>query len=193
MENKHTELDASSSEKDFLALQYTALREEILKHQDTQFQVLGLTLFIAGTLLSIGVQQNVSVRVLLIYPLLTPFLASVWASGHTATLRIGTYISEVYEKNLSIVGWETLTRKTNKQSKRISFHRTSTRGLFLVTQIVAIALAFSRFPLDYFDYSLIGIDLIAMIFTFYILRGRRESTSQQFATLLTTVQQDKKD
>lgn len=57
-----------------VATKYKALRDEIVKRLEFRYQIINLTLVVAGTFLTIGVQANMPASVLLVYPLLASFL-----------------------------------------------------------------------------------------------------------------------
>ena len=53
---------------DILA-EYAALRDEIIKRQESRHQLLTFTLILAATIFSFGTKEDTSVLVLLIYPI----------------------------------------------------------------------------------------------------------------------------
>ena len=60
-----------------LVEQYISLRNEIEKRIEIRQQILALTLLVAGTFLTVGVQPNVPEVVLLFYPIIAMFLAMI--------------------------------------------------------------------------------------------------------------------
>jgi hypothetical protein len=61
----------------FMLAEYNALRDELLKRAEFQQQILSLTLVIFGTILTFGLQVH-SASIILLYPLLSLFLAASW-------------------------------------------------------------------------------------------------------------------
>jgi len=161
-----------------LVAEYSALRDEILKRIEFQHQLVSLTLIVAGTFLTIGVQANVPSSALLVYPILALFLAAGWAQDDVRINQLSVYIREKIEKHLGGFGWENY-----RQAERVysrwgpfgSLGALSARGVFLVTQFLTIALALTRFAPSPQEIVLLVVDGIAILFTFILLRRwRRE-------------------
>src|SRR5579871_3179802 len=90
-----------------VAAEYKALRDEMLNRINFRYQLLNLTLIIAGTLLAAGVHADVSAAVLLIYPLLAAFLAAGWVHNGNTIVPLSQYIRDELEAKYSGLGWET--------------------------------------------------------------------------------------
>src|SRR5947209_14135680 len=97
-----------------LIQQYTALRSEIEKRIDIRQQILALTLLVAGTFLTVGVQPVVPEVVLLFYPVIAMFLGAIWEHNDLRVGQINFYIRTEVEKHLGrfAPGWETFRRQT---------------------------------------------------------------------------------
>ena len=143
--------------------QYTSLRSEIEKRIDIRQQILALTLLVAGTFLTVGVQPGVPGVVLLFYPLIAMFLGAIWEHNDLRVGQINFYIRTEVEKHLGALGpgWESFRSKTfpsryrrhkfrqleqwhplTPQSGLIVF---ATRGMFFTTQAMAIIVAAVRY------------------------------------------------
>lgn len=152
--------------------EYNALRDEILKRLEFRYQTINLTLIVAGTFLTVGVQANTPPSVLLVYPLLASFLVAAWAYNGAASLRIAQYIRESIEPEVAGLGWETSLKE---QAPRL--HRAygllgtvSTSGLTLTTQLLAIALALLKGDLAPIETVLLACAVAAVLSTLFILR-----------------------
>jgi hypothetical protein len=170
--------------KEYLVAQFEALREEILKDMDAQNQLIGLTLLIAGTFLSLGTQQSVAESTLMVYPLLAVFLAALWSDKQVGIVRIGTYIRDRFDSYVDEQWrWETYVAKVY-QNMRTSRNVWGVRGLFMVTQTLALVLALTRFHSTLVDEVGAGIDLIAIGVTFMLLHEarRNEAAARKGAT-----------
>jgi hypothetical protein len=132
-------------ERDLLVAQYTALRDEMAKRFEIRSQLVALTLLVAGTFLTIGVQPTVPESAILVYPILAMFLAASWAQSDLRTAQIAQFIRDHIEPCIGTplreLGWENYRRTTYSRSRRLTF---STQGVFVSTQALAIALAVVR-------------------------------------------------
>ncbi len=97
-----------------LVEQYISLRNEIEKRIEIRQQILALTLLVAGTFLTVGVQPNVPEVVLLFYPIIAMFLAALWEHNDLRVGQLNFYIRTEVEKHLGRFGpgWETFRLQT---------------------------------------------------------------------------------
>jgi hypothetical protein len=171
----------SFPQDDYIIAEFISLREEILKRTEFQFQIVGLTLLIAGTFFTLGVQSSVSSQTLAVYPILAFFLAVFWAHNYVGTIEAGAYIRYMYEKHLSIGGWETFNYrifsvenpKRRSRLFRISLNTLAARGVFIITQLLTLALSAVHSSFSNTDLVLLGSDALAIIATFFAIRNRR--------------------
>ncbi len=123
--------------------EYTTLRQEIIKRIDIQHQLLSLTLLAAGAFLGLGVQSALFAPgvALLLYPILALFLAVAWAHNGARVITIAGYLGALEAKSQGELGWETFIRhRTGEPARSIL----AARGIFVTTQLLALALAFVR-------------------------------------------------
>ena len=136
------ELSSSSQpsiDRDFKLAEYKALREEILKRIEFQYQLVSLTLIIAGTMLALGLDPGSPHHILLVFPVIAVCLAGIWAHNIQAPRRISAYIQETIESRFNVGGWEGTIAKeryTVSWSKGIL----SSGVIFLFTELVAVIL-----------------------------------------------------
>jgi hypothetical protein len=164
LENEPIEVPEARSIRALLLIeQYTSLRSEIEKRIDIRQQILALTLIVAGTFLTVGVQPNVPAVVLLFYPLIALFLGAIWEHNDLRVGQINFYLRTEVEKHLGALGpgWETFRSRTfPSRRRRPEFHKTeqrnpltprvglivfATRGMFFTTQAMAIIVAAVRY------------------------------------------------
>lgn len=172
MNASHLDITNTSSKASLVAEEYNALREEILKHIEFRYQLINLTLISAGTLLAAGVQDGVSPSVLLVYPLLSSFLAAGWVYNGKATLEIGTYIKEEIEAKNVGANWETYQFRKYPIGEHAGLLGTlSAWGIFLGSQIItlAVALVLLENAIALSDAVLLAADAIAVVFTCFSL------------------------
>jgi len=153
--------------EDFLLREYGVLRDEILKQTEIEFQLTAFTLIVASTFLTLGIQQKdvVAIPLLLLYPVISVFLAIQWISRIRIEYAIAHYVMETFERFLPPrtppLGWERWSRAVlvptgwglfkkrearNEGSKRSIFRLTlyGARGLFFTTGSLAVFLAIYR-------------------------------------------------
>lgn len=170
-----------------LSAQYSAMRAEMIKRLEIRSQIVALTLVVAGTFLSVGAQAAVPESALLVYPLIAMFLAASWKQNDTRTGQMVRFIRDHIEKHIGAapaeLGWENYRYLSHPASKLTPF---SVSGVFVVTQLLAMALAGVRFVPQIqngrlntisaelaVDGVLLGVGLASVIATFFILRRRR--------------------
>lgn len=151
--------------------EYSALREEIQRKVDTQFQVVSLTLLVAGTFLSLGLTGTVNHLVLLVYPIIATFLAAEWTHKSVSILLIARYIRDKYEQTEGGPEWETWVRDARKGKFPLTF--VAAFGVFLGTQLLAVALAYPHLTYQPQELGLLAIDGICVLFTLVMIGIRR--------------------
>lgn len=89
------------------AAEYKALRDEIVKRIELQYQFMYLALIVLGTTLGLGLQARAS-SLVLIYPLIAPFLAVAWVFNDYMIRLLGKCIKVRIESGVGKgnMGWE---------------------------------------------------------------------------------------
>jgi hypothetical protein len=168
------ELDAYQPEKEYLVAEYTALRAEMQSRSQAQRQLLSLAFIISGTLLTIGVTHNTQDLFFLI-PLILSFLSVGWGDHDRAIKMISSYIREQIEPYAPGLEWANSIQQLESEKPQafggflISTH---VRGTFLLLQLLPIGLALSQFKWEMRSIVLLGLDVIAIILTWFVLRHR---------------------
>lgn len=121
--------------------EYSALRAEILKRFEIQFQLVSLAVIAAGTIFIAGIQSSdhrVGAVLTLGYPILALFLATAWGHNDRRVWQLGTYIREHIETALGVdrLGWEH-HHVAATLGPRYVLH--AMKGVFLGTEVFAIA------------------------------------------------------
>ena len=172
MSQQSLSTQAKTEDITLVAAEYNALRNEIVKRLEFRYQIINLTLIVAGTFLTVGVQTNMPASVLLVYPLLAFFLIAAWAHNGVASLHIGRYIREHIEREATGLGWETFLKEEAPQLPRpYGFLGTvSTAGLVLTTQLLAVALALLKGNFTLIEIVLLVCSLASIVLTLFLLR-----------------------
>ncbi len=173
-----------------MVAEYTTLREEIVKRIEVQHQILSLTLLAAGALLGIGVQSALpsSGVALQIYPILALFLSVAWAHNGARVVTISGYLEVLESRSQGQLGWESFIHHQATSPTRSIL---AARGIFVTTQILALALAFVRQDTvalvnalvalrfsalsltDGVRVLLFAVDCLAILYTLFLLRDDR--------------------
>ncbi|HJT59523.1 MAG TPA: hypothetical protein VJ761_23645 [Ktedonobacteraceae bacterium] len=159
--------EAQSIRALLLIEQYRSLRSEIEKRIDIRQQIMALTLLVAGTFLTVGVQSGVPAVVLLFYPVIAMFLGAIWEHNDLRVGQINFYIRTEVEKHLGALGpgWEAFRAKTFPSRPKQRKLRRSTqrhpltpqrgliifaaRGMFFTTQAMALIVAVVRYASEF--------------------------------------------
>jgi hypothetical protein len=155
-----------------LQMEYSALRDEILKRMDLRQQFVAMTLTIAGVFLGVGVT---TASVALVYPALAAFLAIGWVQNDLRIRHLGTYIRDHVEASTPDLGWQehydSIRRET--QRGRLRFTILSHTGVFLFTQLMAIGVGILKFTHTPTEWVFLAIDLFAVLTVLWVARMAR--------------------
>lgn len=125
--------------------EYTALRWEILSRIELRNQIMLATLTLAGVMLSFGV-NNPSIA--FVFPVIATFLATAWLQHDIRIGELSNYIDEHIEDKVTGMGWENYRARRPRKGTRVFGIRLavlSAAGVFVVLQIVALFVGFSKF------------------------------------------------
>ena len=154
------------------AWEYAAIRGEALKRIELRQQLISITLTLTGIFLSVGLTNEM---VPLVYPPLAMFLALSWAQNDFRIRRIAQYQRENLESLNIGLNYEAAMhedRLAEKGFRTWSFVVVSHGGIFLFTQIMAVAIDILRSGLQFspLRIGLLVIDAISMILVLWITR-----------------------
>jgi hypothetical protein len=154
-----------------LALEYNALRDEVMDRIQLRSQVMLATLTLAGIVFGVGLS---SPAVAFVFPVLATFLSAAWLQHDARISEITTYIREQIEPRLPGLGWESSRRQRVKRSTRILGLRLaalSAGGTFVVMQLVALIIGFSRYAnFGPFEWIFGAISAAFTVFTVLLMR-----------------------
>jgi hypothetical protein len=173
MAKKDVTSDFDEKEKMQLVIaQYNSLRSEIIKRGEFRYQFLSLTLVIAGTILTFGLQPTAPPNVLFVFPIIACFLAGVWAHNIIIQRLISKFIKEKIEAHFGGWGWETSVEKQLFTSPCLSGIIASS-GIFIGTSIIALLLGILNLKSTFsiIDIVLIITDGIAICVMFIMIRS----------------------
>lgn len=166
---------------DKLATEYQSLRDEIVKRIELRQQFASITLAIAGVFLGIGVTTD---TVALVYPFLVVFLAVGWAHNDWRIAEVAAYIRERIEKKTPYLHWETFAQQTRDATTRRGWREVllSYGGIFVLTQLAAIAIGLLRFQSTMTEWVLLLFDVIAVGWVvFVVVRANKPYSQAQSA------------
>lgn len=150
--------------------EYKALRDEILKRLEFRNQIVIATLTLAGVALSFGLRLP---AIAFVVPVITTFLAAVWAQHDARIWEIGNYIRDHLEPRFQGLGWEVYRQNRPYKATRVLGIRLavlSAGGLFVAMQVVALIIGFSGFiGFTVFDWVLGAVASVFTLFTLAVL------------------------
>jgi hypothetical protein len=147
-----------------LIAEYNALRGEILKFYEVQYQLIVLTLTAAGVILTVGLQTK-NASILLVYPILTLFLATVWTNMQANIMGIGTYIRENIEPRAAerAIGWEHYLRQTWTWREFRALTSTGSSAIFIITELLAVFAGLSIASFNTTEKILLALDVLSIL------------------------------
>jgi uncharacterized membrane protein YqaE (UPF0057 family) len=162
-----------------LKMEYPILRSEILKRVEMRQQVIAFTLTISGVFIGVGVKFG---SIALIYPPLAVFLAAGWVQNDLIINRAATYVRDFIEGPVSVKqapGWEHYcAKRRDTHGTAWLLLRLSHGGTFVVTQLMAVLIGLFSFSWTMVEWTLLGIDVIAIIFVMIVVSKATRSKSQ---------------
>jgi 8-oxo-dGTP diphosphatase len=151
--------------------EYAALRSEILERVKMRQQILTFTLVIGGTFLTLGVQFDKTLA-LLIFPVLATLLALLWVQSDVRAGEIGEYIRANVESHLDGVRWETHIRQ-KYASQKLRSAEVSAFWVFWVTEIFSILIAAPKLVFSIEETALVILDIVSLVITLFVIQRRR--------------------
>lgn len=177
MSSPESALDVRAAE-----MEYTTLRTEILKRIELRYQIVAVTLTLAGVFLGVGLTKDL---VALIYPPLATFLALAWAQNEFRIRLASIYIRERIEGILGLCYERWVHGERRKPSEGLgswSLIVVSHGGVFLLTQLMAIGVEFSKItqpPFSPLKWVLIGFDGISVSLVLSVMYRTGRKKKQQ--------------
>lgn len=148
------------------ALEYSTLKDEILRRLDTRQQFLSIMFTIAGAYLGVGWTIVDSAVPLLVYPILPLLLAAAWAQNEIQIRELNAYIRNNLEGSIPGLGWENYRRRSSTETQIAGFpvDVLAYGSIFLVPQIIALLLGFFRIQyLSILEIILFMLDALAIL------------------------------
>lgn len=158
---------------DFALVEYSSLREEILKRIELQHQLVSLALIVAGTIATVGVQFDSAIT-LLAYPFIAFCLASLWIRNNASMRQIGSYIMLNIETlfDSDTIGFEhkqPYMQLTSIHRHFGSLERLTARGVFVGTQIVTLVIAYPLLTYTFVNIMMMVISVLSIILTMLLI------------------------
>ena len=157
-----------------IVAEYTSLRSDILKLIELEQQLASGTILALGVFLTVGMQADKPVSILLLYPMIAAFLAAGWMHKDTRIRQIAKYILLLEAKTVNGkpvgLGWGHFLKAEREQSdaKRLMGLLSAT-GIFIGSQILVVVLAYLRGVFLPLDRMLLWLDIVSVIVTSLIL------------------------
>lgn len=163
--------------------EYKSLREETLHRIEVRYQIINLTLIATGALLTIGAADKGPRSALLVYPILSLFLATGYSYNYVMIVEIGKYIREQIEgldeagnqkrggaRTLLNLGWADYLKRPHDRIRKLDY--IFMFGLFLVPQAISVLIYIDLVPLSESTWSrsiLLVLCAVAFVATVVVL------------------------
>lgn len=162
----------------FLLTEYSALREEIIKRVELEYQLINLSLVTFGVICGLSFQPQSSL-IILLYPLLAAFIVAGWVNSDNSVQCIAKYIKSQIEVKLGDgnTNWEHYIE--NQISNGLS--ALSVGGTFLGTSLFAIIVGIYLAHFDTTKILLLIVSGVSLIFSSVLLLwyfSRRRSSAR---------------
>jgi 8-oxo-dGTP diphosphatase len=151
--------------------EYTTLQNEILKRIELRQEIMTFTLVIAGTILTLGVQFNQTLA-LLIFPVLSMLLTLVWVQNDVRVGEIGEYIRMVLAPRFEGIYWESYLRK-KYAGQKLRLAEIAALGVFGGTGIFSVLLALTKAVFSREEIVLLVVDVVSIALTYFFIQRRR--------------------
>lgn len=150
----------------FLLVEYSNLREEIVKRIELEYQILYITLFIFSTMSGFALANKSSV-IILPYPILCVLLTSAWVNSDFSIFHIAEYIKNHIEAKIGeeTTGWEHYL----EAKKPFLLSTLSVGGTFVSTALIAIVIGLSLAKLNGVGIILLILDVIGLLYISILL------------------------
>lgn len=145
----------------FLLAEYSALREEIVKRIELEYQIIYLTLFIFSTMCGFALSYKIPL-IVLPYPILCVLLTSAWINSDSSIFHISEYIKNQIEATVGqdTIGWEHYIAPRKFPLLSLS----SVGDTFVITTLIAIGIGISLVKIDATGLFLLILDIIGLVY-----------------------------
>ena len=157
---------SDTSKNQFLLDEYGALREEIVKRIELEYQLINLSLITFGVICGVSL-QNKSPLVIMVYPFFTAFIVAAWVNSDNSIQCIANYIKSQIETTLgeNNTGWE--HRFASQRSDGLS--ALSVGGTFVGTSLFATLVGITLAKFDAIEILLLMVSGGSLIFSVVLL------------------------
>lgn len=155
--------------------EYGALREELLKRIELRQTLVSIVVTSAGVLLGFSIK---TAELAYLFPPLSLFLCLMWAQNDIRALQITDYLHTL-ENDRTRLGWTTFYK--SKQGKGsiltgVPFSVMAPGGIFILTALMALGIAISKWPSSNLYIWLLVSDIISILLmtwlVLYVSRAR---------------------
>ena len=167
----------------FLLAEYNALREEIVKRIELEYNLISFSLVSFGVISGLGSAARSSL-IIMVYPLFAAFITAGWVNSDNSIQCIANYIKSQIEARLGgdNTGWE--HRFEHQNSNGLS--ALSVIGAFVGTSLFAILVGISFAHFDATEILFLIGSGMSLIFSLFLLLWyfpkRRDRARKPFLT-----------
>lgn len=151
-----------------LELEYNAAKQEVLKRIDVRYQIISITITVAGAFYGFG--WGSGSIIILIFPVISFCLALGWIQNEMRIKHLNDYIYEGLGKSLPGLGWSAYIREKAPQMNTWFSPLLSPGSVFLLIHTIAVALGLLRSMNSFAEYFMFAFDIVLLAGLWMIMR-----------------------
>jgi hypothetical protein len=161
----------NTADVSLVVAEYSALREEILKRREIEYQLITLALIAPGTIVTIGLQSR-NASIMLMYPILALFLSASFIIQEVGIIESTSYILERIESKVGedYIGFQHFRAKGARLLRIVNL--LGPRAIFVGTQLLAILAGISVAKFNIVEIVLLIVASMSIILTIVLLSAK---------------------
>ncbi len=162
-----------------LELEYGAAKQEVLKRLDVRYQIISITITIAGAFYGFG--WGGGAIIILMFPVIGFCLALGWIQNEQRIKHLNDYIYENLGKTIPGLGWNAYIREKAPQTDSRIGTLMSPGIVFLLIHIISIALGLLRSLNSLAEYLVFLFDIALLVGLWIVLRQTIQASGHSSA------------
>src|SRR5262245_45055992 len=151
-----------------LELEYNAAKQEVLKRIDVRYQIISITITIAGAFYGFGWSSGSII--ILIFPVIGFCLALGWMQNELRIKHLNDYIYNDLSRTLPGLGWNAYINDKAPKLNMWFSPLLSPGSVFILIQAIAVLLGLLRGLNSFAEYVMFAVDVILLGGLWIILR-----------------------
>jgi hypothetical protein len=169
-----------------IVAEYSALREDIQKRREIEYQLITLALIASGTIVTIGLQSR-NASIMLVYPILALFLSASFLLQELGIIESSRYIQERIESKVGedFIGFYHFFGMGSTGLLRVA--NFLARAIFVGTQLLSVLAGISVAKFNIAEIVLLIVAILSIIFTIFLLSAKSFILKRSFVVKAETL------